>query len=62
MYAIAPGSIEMDGRCLDERNSQQAEAVNLFTRASRGCDTPTDVIDTQSKSTELNPSEADPLN
>lgn len=44
----------MDGQCLDERNSQQAEAVNLFTRASRGCDTPTDVIDTQSKSTELN--------
>lgn len=46
----------MDGRYLDERNSQQAQAVNLFTGASRGCDTPTDAIDTQSKSTELNPS------
>lgn len=46
----------MDGRCRYERNSQQAQAVNQFARASRGCDMPTGTIDTQSKSTELNPS------
>lgn len=53
---MAPWSIEMDDRCLYERNSQQAQAVNPFIRASRGCGTPTNMIDTQGKSTELSPS------